>query len=229
MIFTYRDLFDNDEAYGPRSMVDWIVERSRQDSTAPADAGNSVVEELSENDIRLWATGMFEVAMSACVRRAQKELGERFGPSHGPHGMRYKQLNKPSWRADLMVRPGSVWDYVLPVGGSGVMKRLGDWNKCDIEEVACWYGGMADRMVYRQTAFERLADRLPNDEITIEQALEDHTLYPSHVRLLRERVDDFEAGQGKAPGMAPPLQTLEGEEGFEELQEEDQTAQLLTA
>ena len=230
MNFTFRDLFiDASDPYSPAVLVRLIKERSVESGEQPAVVILEMLKEMDETEKNLWAIGLFEVALSAAVRRAHKEMGVLYGPTRRggiQHSRSTALFNKPSWRDQLRNKPGSVWDYVLPVGATGQVKRLGDWNQADVLEVAKWYGGMADRLHYREYAFIRLSKRLPNAEITIEEAIADNVIFPSDVRLLKERVTDFEAGSAEIEGVAPTLETLEGEEGYEEVQPEEESEEL---
>ena len=138
----------------------------------------------SETNLRAWwaAVGM------AAIRRIAWRLTQTQGRD-GPHGPHLPAM-RPSWRAALQKNPELVWEIELPVGATGVVKRIGDFTRRDIGELERWYRGQADVMIMRAEYWSRI-QRLLEPADTLESASRAGRLPVEQVQFVGARCEDL--------------------------------------
>ncbi len=137
----------------------------------------------SESNLRAWWAA---VGMAAIRRVAWRLTQQRRDGPHGPH----TPAMRPSWRAILQKNPELVWEIELPVGATGVVKRLGDFTRRDVGELERWYRGQADVMVMRAEYWSRIQRSLePKD--TMETAARAGRLKEEQIQFVGNRCEDL--------------------------------------
>ena len=90
----------------------------------------------------------------------------------------------------LQKNPELVWEIELPVGATGVVKRLGDFTRRDVGELERWYRGQADVMVLRAEYWARMQRSLePMD--TLESAARAGRLLEEQIQFVGSRCEDL--------------------------------------
>ena len=137
----------------------------------------------SESNLRAWWAA---VGMAAIRRVAWRLTQQRRDGPHGPH----TPAMRPSWRAMLQKNPELVWEIELPVGATGVVKRLGDFTRRDVGELEQFYRGQADVMLLRAEYWSRIQRSLePMD--TLESAARAGRLPEEQIQFVGARCEDL--------------------------------------
>ncbi len=90
----------------------------------------------------------------------------------------------------IQKNPELVWDMELPVGATGVVKRLGDFTRGDVGELERFYRGQADVMVMRAEYWSRIQRSLePMD--TLESAARAGRLPEEQIQFVGNRCEDL--------------------------------------
>lgn len=138
----------------------------------------------SETNLRAWWAA---VGMAAIRRIAWRLTQDNRGPhSPGPH----LPAARPSWRAMLQKNPELAWNIELPVGATGVTKRLGDFTQRDVGELETFYRGQAEVMVFRAEYWSRI-QRAMDPQDTLEQAAREGRLQEEQVQFVGNRCEDL--------------------------------------
>ena len=138
----------------------------------------------SETNLRAWWAA---VGMAAIRRIAWRLTQEHRGP-HKP-GL-HLPAARPSWRAILEKNPELAWEIELPVGATGVVKRLGDFTQRDVGEVERFYRGQAEVMVFRAEYWARIRRSMDSRD-TLERAARAGRLQEEQIQFVGNRCEDL--------------------------------------